>query len=370
MAGVRAYESARGRRYSARWRDPEGKARERRGFTRKLDADRFLAEVTVAIRRGEYIEPADARVMIVELGASWLSAQAHLKPSALRPIESAWRVHVLPRWGERRVSDVRHSDISAWCAELAAVKSPTIVRRAHGILAGVLEAAVRDRRISQNPARGIPLPRRAPKRRAYLSVPQVELLAAHSGSMASLVMFLAYTGLRWGEATALRVRDVDMLRRRVTVTENAVRLGSVVHVGSPKTHRARSVPFPAFLAEAVAAECVGKTREQLVFGDGVNHARPSYGHGWWQRAIAAAIEVDAHFPRSLTIHDLRHTAASLAISAGANVKAVQAMLGHASATMTLDVYADLFDDDLEAVAQRLDERRAAESVGKSWARPA
>jgi len=56
----------------------------------------------------------------------------------------------------------------------------------------------------------------------------------------------------------------------------------------------------------------------------------------------------------LTPHELRHTAASLAVSAGANVKAVQAMLSHASAAMTLDTYADLFDDDLDAVADRLD----------------
>ncbi|WP_211754483.1 tyrosine-type recombinase/integrase [Nocardioides gansuensis] len=56
----------------------------------------------------------------------------------------------------------------------------------------------------------------------------------------------------------------------------------------------------------------------------------------------------------LTPHDLRHTAASLAVQAGANVKAVQRMLGHASAAMTLDVYAGLFGDDLDAVADRLD----------------
>ncbi len=62
-----------------------------------------------------------------------------------------------------------------------------------------------------------------------------------------------------------------------------------------------------------------------------------------------------------TIHDLRHTAASLAVSAGANVKAVQRMLGHASAAMTLDVYADLFDDDLDEVAAALDRR--AQSAG-------
>ena len=70
-------------------------------------------------------------------------------------------------------------------------------------------------------------------------------------------------------------------------------------------------------------------------------------------AVAACQTADESFP-SLTPHDLRHTAASLAISAGANVKAVQRMLGHAKASMTLDTYADLFDTNLDAVAVELD----------------
>ena len=70
-----------------------------------------------------------------------------------------------------------------------------------------------------------------------------------------------------------------------------------------------------------------------------------------------AMEADPTFPR-VTVHDLRHTAASLAVSSGANVKAVQRMLGHASAAMTLDVYADLFEDDLDAVAIALNQQAA------------
>ncbi len=366
MGSVEPYETDRGRRYRVRYRDPDRRQREKAGFTRKIDAEQYLANVSVQLQRGEFLDPATARATISELGADWLASQTHLKPSALRPVESSWRVHVEPLWGRRRVSDIRHSEISAWCSQLAASKSPTVVRRAHGVLAAILDVAVRDRRISTNPARGVSLPRRAPKRRSYLAHTQVGVLVRESGPHGPLVAFLAYTGLRWGEATALRVRDIDMLRRRVSVVENAVRIGSVVHVGSPKSHRARSVPFPAFLSEAIARECEGKDRDELVFGDGVMHVRATYGErGWWARAIAASQAVDAAFPR-LTPHDLRHTAASLAISAGANVKAVQAMLGHASATMTLDTYADLFDDDLEAVATRLDEAQARASVGDLW----
>jgi integrase len=78
--------------------------------------------------------------------------------------------------------------------------------------------------------------------------------------------------------------------------------------------------------------------------------RAGSGQGWFWAAV----------------HDLRHTAASLAISAGANPKAVQRMLGHASAAMTLDTYADLFEDDLDAVSERLNAVRAATVVGFSW----
>lgn len=70
----------------------------------------------------------------------------------------------------------------------------------------------------------------------------------------------------------------------------------------------------------------------------------------------------------VTPHDLRHTAASLAISSGANVKAVQRMLGHASASMTLDTYADLFDNDLDGVATALDEAHRAAVVAKALPR--
>ena len=97
---------------------------------------------------------------------------------------------------------------------------------------------------------------------------------------------------------------------------------------------------------------------------GTNHMRlPHSQAGWFAQAVRRAQETDRAFPR-VTPHDLRHTAASLAISAGANVKAVQRMLGHASAAMTLDVYADLFDDDLDAVAAALNHARGDSTLAK------
>jgi len=131
------------------------------------------------------------------------------------------------------------------------------------------------------------------------------------------------------------------------------------------------VPLPEFLLPYLARQCEGKSRHDLLWSgdDGGHLKRPHPTSGWFAKAVA-----ESGIPRA-TPHDLRHTAASLAVSAGANVKAVQKMLGHASAAMTLDIYADLFDDDLEAVATALDQARSRDcvqnvSTGRSHGGPA
>ncbi len=172
---------------------------------------------------------------------------------------------------------------------------------------------------------------------------------ADNSKYPALIRVLAYCGLRWGEVTGLRVQDVDMIRRRLNVNQNAVDVGGKIKVGTPKSHERRSVPFPEFLAPAIGEACKGKHLEDLVFPneDGSYLRAISGGSGRGSRFLKAVQRSD--IPR-VTPHDLLHTAASFAVSAGAKVKAVQRMLCHSSASMTLDVYAELFDDDLEGVA--------------------
>lgn len=115
-------------------------------------------------------------------------------------------------------------------------------------------------------------------------------------------------------------------------------------------------------------ECVGSHQDTFttpvasLFGDGKIHVKlPASRNGWFTGTVARARAADKTFLR-ITPHDLRHTAALLAVQAGAHVKAVQRILGHASAAMTLDTYADLFDDDLDAVAAALDQARRSANV--------
>ncbi|EID15303.1 integrase [Mycolicibacterium phlei RIVM601174] len=259
------------------------------------------------------------------------------------------------------LGDIRPTAVQQWMTDLGRGTGDlkpvgaAVVQRTHYVLSSILADAVRDNLIARNPAAGIKLPRTSRKRPLYLTHEQVADLAAAAGEYEGLVLLLAYTGMRWGEAVGLRVHDLDLLRKRASITENAVQSGGRIHVGTPKAHKQRTVPLPEFLVPYLARQCEGKDRDGLLFlGDDGRHLRRAHPtSGWFARTVKAS-----GIPHA-TPHDLRHTAASLAVSAGANVKAVQKMLGHASAAMTLDVYADLFDDDLEAVATALDAARTA-----------
>jgi integrase len=359
---IYAYESAKGTRYRIKYRNAENHQRTRRGFKTLREAQSALSRARIAVEDGRHVEVVNAKIKIAELGEPWIVAKrASLKPSAFRSLESAWRIHVKPKWGERQVASLKPVEIRDWLAALQAKRSATTVLRVHGVLAGILDDAVADRRILANPSRDKrtvtkSLPKKKPGEHIYLTHEQVDLLARES-RYPVVVSFLAYTGLRWGEATGLRVKDLDVQRRRVYVDNNAVMVGSTIIEGSPKDNESRSVPYPAFLAPALNEQAKDKTARQLLLGDGRHHLPlPHSKYGWFARAVARIRESDSAFPE-VTPHDMRHTAASLAVSAGANVKAVQRMLGHASAAMTLDVYADLFDDDLDTVANALDRAR-------------
>ena len=118
----------------------------------------------------------------------------------------------------------------------------------------------------------------------------------------------------------------------------------------PKSDVECFVPLIGMVAEKLEVHMRGVEPGGLIWTAprGGYVPRPNARDGWWGMALR-----ESGIPR-VTPHELRHTAASLAVQSGANVGAVQRMLGHASAAMTLDVYADLFDDDLDVLVQRLD----------------
>ncbi|HPM51336.1 MAG TPA: site-specific integrase, partial [Rhodoglobus sp.] len=200
-----------------------------------------------------------------EWAEDWLATQVQLKASTRNGYESIVRSAIIPKWGDTPLSGLTHAGIQQWLAEVSGRAAPSTTRSYHRVLSIMLKYAVRDGRLSRNPADGVKLPRVVQRKHGYLSHAQVHQLADLCGAEGDIVLFLAYTGLRWGEMAALRVMDLDMLRRRVSVEQAVTEVGRELVYGTPKNHSRRSVPFPSFLTEMLAAHCEGKRASDFVF---------------------------------------------------------------------------------------------------------
>lgn len=347
MASVEKLDSGR---WQLRWRAPDG-SQHKQSFTRKADAERRLISLGHSVMTGSYVDPAAGRMTMGQWAAPWMAGRSHLKPTTLASYESLLRTRILPTWETMPLSRITHAGIVAWVAGMRTEGlSASRTRQAYHLLSSILDDAVRDNRLSRNPAAGVDLPRLPTTERRYLTHGQVAQLANAAGPYRLLVLVLAYCGLRWGEMAALKVSRVDLMRGRLAIIEAVADVNGHMIFGSPKSHQHRSVPVPRFLRDDLAQHMAGKGQDELVF----------------TAPRGAVLRVNnfrrRHFDRATTHigmaglvpHELRHTAASLAIASGASVKGVQAMLGHASATLTLDRYGHLFGDELDAVAERLD----------------
>ncbi|KFI92481.1 phage integrase family protein [Bifidobacterium saguini DSM 23967] len=387
MATIVKYQTSNGEtRYMVRYRKPDGSQTKQRGFKRKIDATNWAAEhVTTAKAKGIYIDPQAGKITVGELADAWLAKKKlGTKPSYYDDLEDSWNKWVKPEWGSIPVAAVTREKAQQWAAKISQgtkgvgengheiwvekPKSASVVLRAHGILAGILDDAKADRRIPDNPVRGIELPRKARSKHTYLTVEQLYALAAACTTLqrSILVLTLGLTGLRWGECVGLTVADIDFTAHRIDVNKSATQVRRRMIIGTPKTWEMRRIMYPDALEPLLRQLCEGKRPENLLFPDPTTkdgythqpHSPKSDDRSWYAKAC-----IRAEVPR-LTVHDLRHTAASLMVKSGANVKAVQHQLGHKSAAMTLDVYADLFADDLDELSERMGELLLREGVPK------
>ena len=388
MASIEKRPRQNGRAsWRAHYRTPSGEQRNKT-FDRKADAERFLATVESAKNTGSFVDPMLARITVGEWATHWLDNQTHLKPSTHERYAGIVREHIRPQWDGVKLGNVSHADVQTWVTELSKRRSPATVRKTHRVLSLILDMAVKDGRLARNVATGVNLPRPAKEEQRFLTHAQVEALAEACARPAEVskhrrlderenatyrlvVLFLAYTGVRFGEMAALRVSRLDLTRRRATIAESVtVVQGRGLVWGTPKSHERRQVPIPRFLVAELDAHIDGKEPDDLVF-TGVRRGGPLrasiFRAGF--DAAAKAIGIPGLHP-----HELRHTAASLAIASGADVKVVQHMLGHSSAAMTMDVYGHLFHDRLDEVADALDNARAeaakaAEEAAAAVAKP-
>ena len=350
----------KGLRWIARYVDDEGRE-QTKSFDRKVDAQRWLDKQISDQVTGTWTDPALSTVSFGMMAQRWLSTKATRAPKTVAGYRSLLDTVVLPRWKDVPLREVRFDDLQVWITDLSvdgSVRfegkglSASRVRQAHQLVGAVLKFAVKAKHLAANPADGAELPRLPEIEQRYLTHEQLHRVAVASGRLRTLVFVLGYCGLRFGEASALRVADVDVSARRIRVRRSVtyVRKTGLVE-GPTKNHTARTVPVPAFVARLLETEIAGRDGGALVFESARGGGYLTLGQARYSfiKAVTAVGGIDG-----VRLHDLRHTCASLAISSGANIKVVQKLLGHKSAVLTLDRYGHLFPDDLDAVADAFD----------------
>lgn len=338
----------KGLRWLAVW--TEAGDEKKKSFATKDGAKAHLAWIDHNQRAGTYVSADRSRVFVRDLLPQWVDAQAHLKPSTLAATKSDVRATILPYWGDKILADITKADVQAWVSGMG--KAARTVDTIYGRFRSFLLWCVEEGRIPRSPAKGVNLPQGVKREHIYLTIPEVARLAgAIKPHYQDLVWFLATTGLRFGEAAELRTKDIDLRRLRINVARSVTDVGGRMLIGPPKNGKERDVPMTAFVAGKLRGRLEGKARDDLLFPTPRGKAMRSNN---FKRRDYDPGTAAAGLPSGLWVHDLRHTAASLSIHAGASVKSVQRMLGHASAKITLDVYAGLFDQELSDVADRMD----------------
>ena len=352
MASIKKYPTKTGTKWRVQYRSPDGKSRTKRGFDTKAKAQAWADKNAVSLNDGTWVDPAGNKTTINDLADTWLATRSHLKPSTKTMYEQVWKGTVKPHWGAYKVTTIRPSMVQQWVSE--STHSASWARHAHNVLSQILQIAVDDNLIARNPARGVKLPRRSQGVNVYLTMEQLKTLANKCGDREDLVLLLGTVGLRWGEAIALRPMDIDFTTGRIAITRNAAKTGNTITLGTPKTHKARSVAVSRFVLDKLAMRARGKASDALLWTNTKGSFLMAPGHNsWFYSAVEKCQKEDDTFPR-VTVHGLRHVAAGLLVQAGANVKLVSAQLGHASTSETLNRYAGLFEDGLDEIAVVMD----------------
>lgn len=373
MATISRYQTSSGAvRYRVRYRTPDRRQTDKRGFTTKRDAEAFANQLEVDKRRGAYVAPAAGRVKLGEYAGEWLGSKHNLKPST----RSRYQVVVdtfIASHADVPLGDISRQLVREWVADLSATHAPASVHKTIGVLRQVLAMAVSDNRLVLNPADGVELPAVGTVEQRFLTLEQLHALADAAGQNRALVYVLGTCGLRFGEVAELRWRDVLLDKKTISVRRSVTLVDNKFVVGTPKGGKGRTVSISDFVADLLTPGAA----DELVFPDTTGgHMRgTNVRRRWWSDAVTAArlfprIEKNAAGEKvtvyEFKIHELRHTASSLAIQAGANIKSLQNMLGHESAALTLDRYGHLFESDVEAVGIAINQlltRDCGQSVG-------
>lgn len=343
-----------------------------RTFRTKQEADEWIVSQRAGQQQGTWVDPRKAERKFAEVVDAWKESWPNRIANGTASLyEGILATHILPTFASAPVGKIDRGAVQRWVNQLTADGlAPGTVRNAYACLRNALNTAVRYGWIRANPCATIDLPRQRREEMLFLTAEEVRLLAEKIDKHYRVLVYTAaYTGLRAGELLALRRQDIDLLRGTITVRRALKDINGKLEFGDVKTESSRrTVTLPASIKALLKTHLSsalpgGNGPDALVFpsktGLPIRHRLFMRRH--FRRAVAGYTDKEGNkHPGALPdkpglrFHDLRHTAASLAIHAGAHPLLVSKMLGHSNVEITLNRYSHLFPDVAEALAEKLD----------------
>jgi integrase len=349
------------RKYRARYRGPDGKERSKT-FTTERDARLWLTDVEASKASGGWVDPARGRKMFDAWFAEWLEMQV-LRPATHDLYAYLGRSYLSPTFGRVELAKITSGDVRRWHARLSAGPLATsTVAKIYKLLARTMRVAVDDGLIAKSPCKLKGASAERSPEMKHASVEEVHrIVECINPSYRALVLVAAFGGLRFGEATGLRRRNVDLLHGKIAVVEQMSEVNGHLAPAAPKTEAGnRKIALPAFVVAELESHLERFAEpgiEGLVFPapSGGPMRRSNFRRRVWLPALKRA-EIE-----HLRFHDLRHTAGTLAAHTGATTKEIMRRLGHASPAASMTYQHATAERDAE-IAAKLEQLAA-------WPRP-
>lgn len=332
-------------KWRARYRDESGREHARH-FDRKVDAQRWLDEVTADVLTGRWVDPRRGKVKFREWFEKYADRQIWARGTRLSADEALKSA----TFAEMPIGRITNAHIQEWVKGMTVRGSkkktglsPATIDTRYNLLRQAFKQAVRDRVIAEDPTDGVRLPKQR-RKEAAMAIPTVEQVREALNFapewFRAYVAVCAFAGLRLGEAAGLQLSDVDFLRRTITVRRQLQGANNrTLESSAPKHGSERLVYIPPQLAEVLAKHVQDfgvRGDEQWLFGvNGNCFNRGTAGHYWRVTREAAGL-------KEFTLHDLRHFYASALIADGCDVVTVQRALGHSVPSITLNTYSHLW----------------------------
>ena len=361
---VHKLKGLKGSGYQARWSDPAG-VRRAKNFKTKAEAQRYEAEMSTAVRRGEYSDPQAGKARLRSVYENWRASTHSLKPKTINSYDSLWRCMVEPEGGNRSISGITRSAVRAWISESKSITGKTVsasrMKQSFVLLKLLLDHAVEMNLVNRNPiqsgsrsGRSL-LPRiEVQKQKRALEKDELMALANNAGNYTLLILVAGLLGIRWAELVALTPEDFDFKKKTITVSKSLSEISGHFELVTPKSGKVRVLPLLNILERDLKALCLATIEGESIF----KSAKGGYlRHSNFMKRVFSPALVKGNV-RRITFHELRDTAISQAIASGADVLAISRIAGHANPAITLNVYGHLLKDSMGSIRRALDEAYA------------